>query len=487
MSQRTARNRRGLVLLIVLSLLPLAGAPLAAQVDDEVIAGVQFNFTPPGARSLGLGGAFLAIANDATAAYTNPAGLTNLTQQEISAEGRTFSFTTLFTNGGRAECGPGGCVDDTASGFGFDTQSGVQFGETDDDTSGLSFVSYMLPVNDFRFAIYRHELVNFESSFRNEGAFVEVTADGICQPEFFSNGFIDVNSVFGCLRLFPVDTQLELDIENFGASIAYKFGTFSLGLGVNYYQFEIAAVTNRFNTALFFFEDELGQPGAFLGPPVYSPANVFATQVQSGDDEEVGVNAGFLWELSPKFILGGAYRDGVSFDYEYVVSCGPADPETCNFPPRVGTPSFNVPTVWGIGIAIRPTDRFTIAIDYDSVEYSSLTEDFVILAEPSNSPGDFTVEDADELHLGLEYVFANLRNPITVRLGAWEDPAHQIRYTGDSPATSVVLWAGSNLADDETHFTGGLGFTLGENFGIDVAADFSERVDIMALSAFFRF
>jgi hypothetical protein len=84
-------------------------------------------------------------------------------------------------------------------------------------------------------------------------------------------------------------------------------------------------------------------------------------------------------------------------------------------------------------------------------------------------------------------VFANLRNPITVRVGAWEDPAHQIRYTGDAPTTSLLLWAGSNLAEDETHITGGLGFTLGENFGIDLAGDFSERVDIMALSAFFRF
>ena len=35
----------------------------------------QFSFSNPGARSLGLGGAFVALAADATAAFANPAGL----------------------------------------------------------------------------------------------------------------------------------------------------------------------------------------------------------------------------------------------------------------------------------------------------------------------------------------------------------------------------------------------------------------------------
>lgn len=37
-----------------------------------------------GARALGMGGAFVAIANDATAAYWNPAGLASLKQREIT-------------------------------------------------------------------------------------------------------------------------------------------------------------------------------------------------------------------------------------------------------------------------------------------------------------------------------------------------------------------------------------------------------------------
>ena len=46
----------------------------------------EFSFSNPGARSLGLGGAFTALADDATAAFANPAGLVQLGSLEVSAE-----------------------------------------------------------------------------------------------------------------------------------------------------------------------------------------------------------------------------------------------------------------------------------------------------------------------------------------------------------------------------------------------------------------
>jgi len=42
---------------------------------------LQFDFLNPGARSLGLGSAFTAVADDATAAFTNPAGLRRLVRK----------------------------------------------------------------------------------------------------------------------------------------------------------------------------------------------------------------------------------------------------------------------------------------------------------------------------------------------------------------------------------------------------------------------
>ena len=44
----------------------------------------EFLTTGVGARALGMGGAFVAIANDATACYWNPAGLSLLRQREVT-------------------------------------------------------------------------------------------------------------------------------------------------------------------------------------------------------------------------------------------------------------------------------------------------------------------------------------------------------------------------------------------------------------------
>ena len=479
MMQRSLSSVRTWALPLCLLTSLFFAMPTMAQVDDEVISGVQFNFTPPGARSLGLGGAFLAVANDATTAYTNPAGITNLTRREVTVEGRTFESSSLFTDFGRDGTTP--------TGFGVDTNSQLILGETNDDSSGLSFLSYVQPIGDFRIAFFRHEVVNFETGFQTRGAFYNVDVNG--------NGVDDDcvvgGQLGGCSRLFPVETNLELDIENFAVSFAYEFTEgFSIGVGVNFYQFEIDALTNRQD--LLFVPDFTGE-GQFFGPPSFAPSSVFASQRQIGDDDDIGINVGLLWDVNQRFSVGAVYRQGAEFDYDYILTCGPSDPAFCQTVPGLETgtslnpATFNLPEVLGLGIAIKPTDTFTITLDWNQIEYTALLDDFTIAAGPSARLADFSVDDADELHLGFEYVFASLANPIYIRWGAWEDPAHQIAYNGPEPAESLLLWAGGNIADDELHLSVGVGFTIGENMSIDVAYDDSDRLSIGALSAVFRF
>ena len=64
------------VVLVAACLAFVPASLVLAQSNQEINAGVQFSFAPPGARSMALGGAFLGLADDATAAYANPAGLT---------------------------------------------------------------------------------------------------------------------------------------------------------------------------------------------------------------------------------------------------------------------------------------------------------------------------------------------------------------------------------------------------------------------------
>ena len=71
------------------------GAGDAGLANSETFSGFQFNFNNPGARALGMGGAFVAVADDATAVVANPAGLTILQRPEISAE---YKFTRFRNN-----------------------------------------------------------------------------------------------------------------------------------------------------------------------------------------------------------------------------------------------------------------------------------------------------------------------------------------------------------------------------------------------------
>src|SRR5215213_7413435 len=85
----------------IVALLALMAVPAMAQnVDIEALSGLQFNFGNPGARSLGMGGAFLGLADDASAAEANPAGLTILRKPEVSIEARNYLEQQLFTTSG---------------------------------------------------------------------------------------------------------------------------------------------------------------------------------------------------------------------------------------------------------------------------------------------------------------------------------------------------------------------------------------------------
>lgn len=95
--------------------------------------GFDHVFSAPGARSTGLGGAFAAIADDATAAYANPAGLVQLLRPELSAELRI---------------------------------SGGNITEDEDDynadVTGLGFLSGVLPLGRWTLAAYGHQVVKNE-------------------------------------------------------------------------------------------------------------------------------------------------------------------------------------------------------------------------------------------------------------------------------------------------------------------------------------
>ena len=440
--------------------LPLAAAAAgAAQGDDEVQTATQLNFSTPGARSLGLGGAFLALADDATAAYANPAGLTQLARPEASLEGRAWNFTSRFADSGhQPETG--------VTGIGVDTVGGLRFAERRDRSRAVSFLSYAHRGRRWTAAVYRHQLADFAASLDSQGPFVGPRT--------------------AVQRVAPARSHLELAIASFGVAGAWRLTErMSLGLGLASYRFRLDSRTDRYarnDPTGDLLQD--GLTGNYFGPADFLAGNLANTQTQRGDDSALAANLGLLWRIDARWSVGAVWRQGPRFDFSAAFVDGPRGDRPGEVDPRLGGRGvFHVPDVWGVGVAWRPRETLVLAFDWDRVRYSQMTSEVVnLLLAARGEERAFVVDDADELHLGAEYQAIAWRLPVAFRLGAWWDPDHRMRYTGRNGLLRARFRPGS----DELHVAGGLGIVLGRA-QLDLAVDRSQAVETLSLSAVARF
>lgn len=178
---------RRLIPLAVTACALLGVAAATAQTTSDINAGLQFNFTPPGAKSLAMGGAFSGVADDATAVYSNPGGLTTLSRPEASLELRGSSYTNVFPSDGGT-------------------------GSTHSNATGIGFGSVVYPSQDWTFAVYYHELAHFSATINSQS---------------------DLNT-----HLAARNGRLDLDIKSYGAAAAYHFTeSLSAGLAIAGYDF----------------------------------------------------------------------------------------------------------------------------------------------------------------------------------------------------------------------------------------------------------
>ncbi len=445
---------KGLTRILFLCFLTSAGAArLFAQTDSEINSGIKFNFSNPGARSLGLGGAFIALADDATAAYTNPAGLTNLSKVEVSIEGRRWQYTNQYLDQGKATI--------TLSSAGeTDDFSGLIDAKTKDSVSGLSFASFVYPQNRWAVAVYRHELARFRASAQTTGAFFDIKIG----PD-----------LAGSFRFNPVIGSVDLKIVNYGAALALRLGNnFSLGVGGSRFQYRQTTRNTRY------LQDGVG-----------NPARATLLESVDGDDSAYAVNAGILWRITRTVSLGGVYRQGPKFTFDASVRLGPASPVQGESTAR-GT--FRVPDVYGAGMTLRGTDFLTIAFDWNRVRYSQFTNNFVPVLTGFNS-SDYRLDDGNEFRLGLQYAIPIGTNVLALRAGGWRDPDHKVRFlreaTSSDPAGDAIGKVIERLlfrsGNREYHYSVGLGLALGEHFQVDAAADIAKSVKTGAVSMVARF
>ncbi|MFC1614684.1 OmpP1/FadL family transporter, partial [Gemmatimonadota bacterium] len=417
---------------------------------NTFIRNIQFNFNIPSARAIGLGGAFVAVADDATAGMANPAGLTVLTKPEISVHYKGSRFTH-------------------AENVGKEDNHELRRDFTD-EVGSQSYLSLVYPYQKWSFSVYRQELINFESTFDAEG-FGSISDSWNLDPDDFEPGN---------------KTRSDIEVNNWGMALAYR-PTKNLSLGV----------TSIVSTLEFRFYEHLFQ----RRPQTKRPQRIFSVTSNSSDTR-YSINLGAKFQPVDFLSIGAVYRSGPRFEISNTIEDVDID--------QIGKITgiyqadqglvFKVPDVFSLGLAVRPLYNLMVSFDIVRVEYSdlvheldrNLNEDDVAVYQ-AGFPGmefvdgdgieDLVLKDGTEIHLGVEYNLFILDFLIPLRAGFYTNPSHVVYTTIENEALQRLFPRG----EDETHGTFGLGFVLQNKIQIDLAGNFSKSVSELLLSAVFRF
>jgi hypothetical protein len=401
----------------------------------------QFQFINPGARSLGMGGAFAGLSDDATAVFANPAGLTIVSRAEISFDFRSSRSEAEYFAGGRTLGVP--------TGRGIDTVAGAAYATALSNTTSPGFVSVVYPFRRFVLAAARSQVLR-----------VKRVAD--------SQGIILGNGTD--FRDAPTRNIQDLTITSYGATLAARIGKtdrLSIGGGLSVAQF-------GGNSSELIFSAPTPSFGASQVVN-FSPVDLAGTPLveivtESPNATAVEARLGVLWKPSPRLQVGASYQRSPRFRIE-------RSAVTFDEPERR---VFKVPNVFRAGIAVKPSQGLTITSDVSTANYKDLAKSSDTF-EIFNAAFPRTVE----IHTGLEYLFVSRFFP-ALRFGAWREP-----YSG--PVTTSTF----NLdlvrerfpprpAQMHVSFGGGLTF-FRRTIDANAAVDLSSLSRVVSVSSIIHF
>jgi hypothetical protein len=283
------------------AVLTLVLVPFAYGQDVPPLQPIQPYQGPPGARALGLGGAFIAVADDATAAESNPAGLVILTRPEVSLH--------LI----RETAKPDGCSDCETS-----------------SSTRPAFASYVHPMGPAVFSIYYQSGLDVGSSF---------------------------SDAFGSESFSVAD---ETKFRKLGVAAGFRpFPMVSIGASVGMNKLTV----DRRNSGVFAVDIVDGDevvPGFFeFEDRADFDDTAFSYNVG------VLVNPAGRFSIGALYKKGSDYEGENLFRGRICEDCEASDLTGIPFEEFPAEPlSLEAPSLLGAGIAVRPFPRALIAFDY---------------------------------------------------------------------------------------------------------------------------
>jgi long-subunit fatty acid transport protein len=383
----------------------------------------SFNPVGSGARALGMGGAFIAVADDATAASWNPGGLIQLEKPEISMVGGYVKRSENNTFGMNPEASGTQSVDDT----------------------DLNYLSVAYP-----FKVANHNMIlslNYQRLY-----------------DFNRSWSFNLDR-HNPLSTSPVTLEYEQKGALYALGLAYSAEItprFSAGFTLNYWGDFIHK--NEWQQT-FHEKENRTTPGGFPG---ISKVDRTDTYGFSGWN----ANLGFLWKMTEHWTLGGVFKTPFTADIDHQLS-GDKSVTYPTFPTanthiikdiRISD-KLRMPMSYGLGLAYRFSDRLTLSGDL----YRTHWEDFIyedyngIKTSPINGKpeGYFDIANTTCIRLGGEYLIIGTNFVVPLRAGIFYDPAP----AEGSPDNYYGFSLGSGIAYGRFIFDVAYQFRFGNGVG----------------------
>jgi long-subunit fatty acid transport protein len=353
----------------------------ATTIYQEVGFASSPNPVGSGARATGMGGAFIGIADDATSASWNPAGLIQLERPEISVVGAYLNRRDFFSSETYPEMNNTGRVDDV----------------------NINYFSATYPFQFYRnmvVSINYQRLYEFKRNFDYQYEFSYPGGNILQIVHFKQKGYIGALGFAYAIEVLP---------------------TFSLGTSLNIWTDKLIWENG--------WEETLNlRDVSHEGSATETVDTIYSDKYS----EFCGINTnlGILWNMNKYITLGIVIKTPFDasihheFNYIQTKTIGPP----LNPPPFDEDVKLRMPASYGGGLAWRVSDALSFDLDVYRTEWSG----FVLIDSQGNrfSPVDGRPEsssklkDTTQIRFGGEYLFISKKNHIVVplRAGIFYDP-----------------------------------------------------------------
>jgi long-subunit fatty acid transport protein len=406
-----------------------------AQQLERVEIPSSFNPVGSGARALGMGGAFIAVADDATSASWNPGGLIQLEKPEISAVDAFFHRTEDNNVGTNPEASGRQSVSETR----------------------MNYFSAAYP-----FSLFSHNMIvslNYQNlfDFSREWRFPFIQQSerlSVSQDiDYRQKGSLFAIGLAYCLQITP---------------------NISSGLTLNFWEDGI-------------YDNQWEQKSYSHGTGNYVafPFNIESDSYDRYSFSGFNINLGLLWNINSKLTLGAVLKTPFKADLTHELTYDssmtfpdvPAANSTLSFS-ATEDENLDMPMSYGIGLAYRFSDQFTASLDIYRTEW----DDFILKDADGIETSPITGRPINESNIvathqvrtGAEYLIIKSNYVIPLRAGLFYDPAP----ASGSPDNYFGFSLGSGIAYGRFIFDIAYQYRFGNNVGTSILKNLNFSQDV---------